>query len=159
MRCNRLVTIGDLELTLRSCRQDDIGFVYELMRCYLEEPFNRFTSEKWSRKRFKEGFCPERITIVEHEGMPIGFYDLEMGEAAYVHNLHLSGDYKGKGVGPKFIDYVLSEAFRDGASTIKAKVFLSNDKMIRFLTQHGFIIEQSLPQENSVIVKRVLTGA
>ena len=139
-KSNKLAVSG-LELVLRRSDSKDIGFVYELMRHHLERFFSQI-SEGWSRKRFKIGYKPERITIIEHEDMPIGFYDLEiLNGLAYVHNLHISRDYQGRNIGPVLISYIETESRNSGASYIKAKIFQENEKFLRFLKRKGYRVE------------------
>jgi len=73
----KLVEVNGLDLKLRSCKIEDQGFIYELMRNYLGKYFNSIP-EGWSRQKFREGFFIERITIIEHNEMPIGFFDQEV---------------------------------------------------------------------------------
>ena len=65
--------LEDIEMELRPCAEADIGFVYELMYNGLGKLFNKHTKEKWSRSKFKKTFNPNKITVFEHEDMPIGF--------------------------------------------------------------------------------------
>jgi ribosomal protein S18 acetylase RimI-like enzyme len=153
---NNVVARG-LELALRQSDIRDIGFVYELMRNHFEEWFNK-TSEGWSRKKFKEGYNPDRVIIIEHEDMPIGFFDLEIREGyAYAHNLHISGDYQRYGIGPKIMSFMEDEARNNSAYYIVGKVFSENVKFLRFLTGRlGYRIERELPEENSVFIRKDL---
>ncbi len=145
--------VGGLELVLRTADERDIGFIYELMRNHLEDEFNKIP-EGWSRKKFKEGYNPKRMVIIEHENMPVGFFDLEiLNEEAYCHNLHISNDYMGKGVGLSMIRYMEKIAKERSAYLFKGKVFTSNYRLLHLLRKIGYNIEE-LPQENSVLVKK-----
>ena len=146
------LTIGGLEVSLRKATPNDQGFVYELMHSSLARCFDAFTQEKWSRKKFKQGYKPDRITIVEHEGMPIGFYDIEIvGREAYVHNLHVSKDYR-NGFGIQLMRYLDTELKNKRFGSSKAKVF-NECKMIPILKRlFGYKELRQVPEENSVIM-------
>ncbi len=156
-RENSKITVNNLELVLRPSDGKDIGFVYELMRHHLENLFNQIP-EKWSRYKFRHGYKTERITIIEHEDMPIGFFDLEISnDQAYAHNLHISSDYRGRFIGPYILRYMESEAKKLGVSSIKGKVFRSNQKFINFLLKNlEYKIESELDEEKSVLIKKNL---
>jgi len=144
--------IGNLEVQLREATLEDRGFVYELMHSSLAKCFDKFTQEKWSRRKFRQGYKPNRITIVEHEGMPIGFYDIEIvGSDVYVHNFHLSKDYR-NGFGIQLMQYLDDKLRGMGLSYSKAKIF-NNSKMILVLKRlFKYIEEQHVPEENSTIM-------
>src|SRR3989304_1900849 len=98
---NRML-VSELELSLRPAEERDMGFCYELMNHNMKVLFDRSTAEKWSRVKFRFGFKPDRITIVESEGMSVGFYDYEIvKDELYLHNLQLSEDYQNKLFGSK----------------------------------------------------------
>jgi len=151
------ILINGLELMLRPAEERDIGFVYELMRHHLEDSFNQIP-EKWSRKKFKEGYKPDRITIIEHANRQIGFFDIEvLDNQLYFHNLHIFGDYQGRGIGTYLLRYIECGAKKHGASSIRGKVFKSNSKLLNhLLRRRGYIIVEELPEEKSFLVKKDL---
>ena len=155
----KIVAVKGLELALRPANMQDIGFCYELMRNSLESDFNLYTSEGWSREKFKQGYRPERITILEHEGMPVGFYDLEVTpEYAYIHNVHISGDYQEK-IGLFAITNPIREAKKQGVPYIKAKTFMDKEKLVRVLERRfGWVIKAQIPEENSYLLMFDFTG-
>jgi RimJ/RimL family protein N-acetyltransferase len=152
------IVVNDLELRLRPCSLTDQGFVYELMRHHLEDFFDRNTVEGWSRTKFRQGFDPERIVIVEHDGMPVGFFDYEIiGEEVYWHNVQLSGDYQ-IGIGGRIANLIESEAKNRGAREIFGKVFSDNERVIKWVRRLGFEISREIPEENSYVVRKELCG-
>ena len=151
------IVVNDLELHFRPCSLTDQGFVYELMRHHLEDFFNRNTMEGWSRAKFRQGFDPERIVIIEHDGMPVGFFDYEVtGYEAYWHNIQLSRDYQGRDIGIKIAHLIEKGAREDGARSIKGKVFRDYGKMVNWVGRLGFKIVREIPEENSYVVRKEL---
>ncbi|MBS3144706.1 GNAT family N-acetyltransferase [Candidatus Woesearchaeota archaeon] len=151
------ILVSGLELALRPADERDIGFCYELMSHNMRDLFDRNTQEKWSRAKFRSGFRPDRITIVEHEGMSVGFYDYEIVEAKwiYVHNLHLSKDYQ-TGVGTKIIRLIEQAARDRSVKAVIAKVFAENSRIIKWLQRKGYNLGEKIEPENSYWVKKDL---
>jgi GNAT superfamily N-acetyltransferase len=149
--------LAGLEIGLRPCKPEDIGFVYELMYHGLGHFFDRFTSEKWSREKFRRGFDPARITIIEHDGMPIGFFDVDYSEReAKFRNLHLSDDYHGRSIGSWILRFIEKQAAERKIRRITGKVFSSRSEAIRFLNRGGYKIVKYLPEEGSYLIKKDL---
>ena len=148
-----LIEIDGLELRLRPCRIEDQGFVYEIMRYYLEGYFDEHTSEGWSRKKFKQGFDPLRISIIEHGKMPIGFLDYEQKEnEVHWHSLILSGDYHSRGIGTALFEIIGEEANNENLP-IRGKVFKDNTRSFNWLRKLGFEVYSNLDEENSYVVE------
>ena len=152
---HRIVANG-LDLILRPCSFTDQGFIYELMRNHMEDMFNRNTPEDWSRAKFRQGFNPDRIVILEHEGMSIGFLDYEKRrDELYLHCIQLSGDYQ-TGIGNSLLLWIEQEARKQGAKAIIGKVFLDNERIIKWLNPLGFNIFSEIPEENSYWIRKEL---
>ena len=148
--------VRSLELGLRVADRRDIGFCYELMSHNMKDLFDRNTKERWSRTKFKSGYKPSRIIIVEHEGMPIGFYDYELVEdELYWHNIQLSEDYR-NGVGNKIIELIEQSAQDCGAKAIIGKVFAENSRIIKWLQKLGYSLDKRIEEENSYWVRKEL---
>ncbi|MHA1872828.1 MAG: GNAT family N-acetyltransferase [Candidatus Heimdallarchaeaceae archaeon] len=144
--------VQGLEVKLRICTQEQIGFVYELMQQNLRRYFDQ-TPEGWSRQKFKKGFHPERITILEHNEMPVGFYDFELtGNFLYIHNVHLSHDYQNRGIGTRVISYLKETAQANSISHLRTKVFKENSRAFHWLQRCGFEITSELLEENSYLM-------
>ncbi|USN45058.1 MAG: hypothetical protein H6502_03270 [Candidatus Woesearchaeota archaeon] len=139
------------DIDLRPCEPAHIGFIYELMQQNLRAYFDA-TPERWSRQKFKEGFVPDRITLLEHLAMPIGYYDVEPLNGLYVHNIQLSHDYKGFDVGPAVVTHLKSVAQNTGQSSVWGKVFYHNKAALRFFKSQGFAVVKDLPEQKSVIL-------
>lgn len=146
--------IGNLEVELRGAKNEDIGFVYELMHSSLGQYFEKFTPERWSREKFKQGYIPSRITIIEHEGMPIGFFDVEInGQEAYIHNLEVSDDYR-NGFGIQLMKYLDSDLRKKSLSSLKAKIFQTSRMNLILKKLFGFYDAQEIPEESSTVVRK-----
>lgn len=152
------ISIGKLELSLRTADERDIGFCYELMSHNMKDLFDRNTEEKWSRARFKSGFKQSRIIIVEHKEMSIGFYDYEIiNDKLYLHNIQLSEDYR-IGIGTQIMDLLEQKARKCNIKNVIAKVFSERLKVIEWLQKQGYIIDKKIEQENSYWIKKDLGG-
>jgi len=155
---SNVVLLGGLELALRLADERDMGFCYELMSHNMRDLFDRNIQGKWSRAKFKSGFKPDRITIIEHENMPVGFFDYELvGDDIYCHNIQLSEDYQ-NGVGTQIIGLIEQVARDRGAKAIIGKVFSENSKMTNWLQRYGYKLDKKIEQENSYWVRRDLGG-
>lgn len=152
---SNVVLLGGLEVTLRLADERDMGFCYELMSHNMKDLFDRNAQERWSRAKFKSGFKPNRITIIEHENMPVGFFDYELcGDNLYWHNVQLSEDYCQKGLGIQ-ITRLVEQAARDcGISVIVGKVFSENLRIISWLQRCGYYTDKKIEQENSYWVRK-----
>jgi len=149
--------LEDIEIELRPCVKADIGFVYELMYNGLGSLFNLHTQEKWSRFKFKKTFNPSKITIFEHDEMPIGFIHLNrFQEEVYCGGLHLSEDYQNRGLGKAILSYFFSQCLKEGYKYLTGKVFKNNRKSISLINRVGFTLEKEMPEENSYFVRRTL---
>jgi len=153
---NEALDMENIHLNLRRADYRDIGFTYELMHCCLGSYFRRNTQEGWSRQKFREGYCPERIIIIEHEGMPIGFIDVEYREnEAFFHNFELAEDYRKGFLGIKLAKHFLERARLNGAERASAKVFTNNRCLILF-RRLGFEITNMIEEENTFVISKVL---
>jgi len=148
-------------LTKRPCTKEDRGFVYDLLKENLGEYFDRNTKEGWSDEKFDKGFDPDRITILEIDKKPVGFYDVEKIDDKkpflYVHNVQLVKEERGHPF--TLIKLIDDEARARGLKFIKAKVFKDNYRTLRFLAlfKYSIIYYQNLEeQENSVYVLKEL---
>jgi RimJ/RimL family protein N-acetyltransferase len=151
----RVVASG-LELVLRPADDRDIGFCYELMSHNMRSLFDKNTQEKWSRTKFKHGYEPHRIRVIEHDEMPVGFYDYELvGDQLYWHNVQLSEDYR-KGIGTRILELIERSARDCNAKAIIGKVFTENSRIIKWLQKNGYVLDKQIEEENSYWVKKDL---
>lgn len=156
--------VGRLIISLRDCRQDDLEFTYDLTRRNMAGYFDRYTAEGWSRDKFMVGFDPSRIKIAEHEGRSVGFYDVEFTDrfgdmCAYVHNVELESDYRGRWIGQFLLRRIGNEAMRKGAKKLHAKVFIANERTYRWLLLNGWerVSDKDLEsREHSFVVEKLL---
>lgn len=150
------IVVGRLKLALRPADERDASFCYELMSHNMRELFNKNTDERWSRAKFKSGFKLERVTLIEHDGMSIGFYDCEIvGDKLYWHNIQLSEDYQ-RGIGTRIGELIEQTALDKRARVVYGKVFSDNSRIINWLQNLGYRIDERIEQENSYWVKKDL---
>ena len=102
----------------------------------------------------------QRELSVEHDGMPVGFFDYEVtGDEAYCCNIQLSGDYQGRNIGIRIFHLIEKGAREDGARSLKGKVFRDNRGMVNWVVRLGFKIVREIPEENSYVVRKELCGS
>ncbi len=143
-----------LELTLRQADERDTSFCYELMCHNMKNLFDKNTEDGWSREKFKSGFVSSRITIIEHEGMSVGFYDYELiGDELYCHNIQISQDYQ-IGIGTKIIRLFEKIAVESKARAIYGKVFSENSRVISWLQRLSYSICKNIENENSFLMRK-----
>src|SRR3989344_1908491 len=151
--------IGKLHLSLRGADKRYEPFVYELMHSSLGDFFDRNTEEGLSRVKFRQGFHPRRVTIIEHEGMPVGFFDFEKArETAIFHTQCISEDYRGRGLVFLINRLVIQEAKSLGAKRIRGKIFKDSPISLAICRRFGYNLSADLPKENSYLVERRVNG-
>ena len=142
-----------LELSIRRCKEEDACFVHDLMKNQMKEYFESI-SEGWSEERYWRGYAPERITIIEHEKKPVGFFDYEIrNDELYMHNLQLISEYHRKGIGREVISYVKKIACNANIHQIIGKVFKTNKESCNLSKRAGCTIQKDLVEENSYLVR------
>ena len=145
-------------LTTRQCSEADREFVHAVMKRNMAHYFDKYLPEKWSDEKFHNGFNPSQITILETDGLPIGFYDVEeVNEYLYVHNLQVIKKHRGQGITlNRLID---EEAKSRGLTIIRGKVFRDNERAICFFKLKGYSVIENIElskSENSVYVEKKL---
>ncbi len=152
-------TIGELHFSLRGADKRDEPFVYELMHSSLGDFFDRNTEEGWSRVKFRQGFHPHRVTIIEHEGMPVGFFDFEkVEETAIFHTQCVSEDYRGRGLVFLIDRLVMQEAKSLGAKRVRGKIFKDSSFSLALCQRFGYNFFADLPRENSYLMEKIIHG-
>lgn len=145
------------ELIFRKAEINDLGFIYELMKSHLGKYFENYTKTGWSRHLFKDKLDINRLTIIEHEGMPIGFFDYELKDHVYFHNLHISEDYQNKGIGTYALESVEEAARKNNLKELRGKVFKENTNSLNWLKKTGWIICNPIEEEDSYwVVKKLV---
>ena len=84
-------------------------------------------------------FGPDRIWVAAHTSQVVGLIGLIVkGEEAEIEPLVVSKNYRGRGIGKKLVDTVISEARNEGVRFLNVKPVARNIEAIRFLYKQGF---------------------
>ena len=122
--------------------------------------FNRNTKEGWNDEKFHERFNPNSITVLEIDGSPIGFYDVEQvsGEKQYIYVRNIQITEGKRGYIFNLNRLINEEAKSRKINLIRGKVFRDNKRAIRLFELSGYsVIEvQKLDAENSVYIQKEL---
>ncbi len=127
-------------LTLRPCLDSDYGAVYDLSAENMSAAVAKHWGG-WDADLFRKDFRPGQITIIEHKGNFIGFFDFSRQTSAvgYLHNIQLKKDFQGQGLGRYLLDKIESQARQEGCREIRLRVF--KDLPARKFYEHlGYII-------------------
>lgn len=82
---------------------------------------------------------PDRLWVAVHNSQVVGLVGLIVeGKEAEMEPLIVSKVYRGKGIGKKLIDRVVSEARNKGIRVLNVKPVARNIKAIKFLYKQGF---------------------
>lgn len=142
------------DISLRPCKLEDALFTYNLMKSQMAHYFESIP-EGWSEEKYWQGFNPVRITILEHKGQAVGFFDYEvLNDELYLHNIQLTPEYQGKGIGREVVSYVKKIARNKNLTRITGKVFKTNIKSCNLLHRSGFAVQKDLVEENSYLVSQ-----
>lgn len=151
-----MTAINSLEVKTRRAIQADMDFVYQLMSHYLKEYFNKYTQEGWSHSKFISGFDPERITVVESNGIRFGFADYELfPNKIRFRTIVISEGYQNKGIGTHLEEKMCTVAKQFGIPLIEGKVFKENPSL-NWFKKRGFTIHSEIPEEHSYLVRKII---
>ena len=82
---------------------------------------------------------PDNLWVAVHDAKVVGLTGLIVeNDEAEIEPLIVSKAYRGKGIGEKFIEKVVSEVRKTGIKLLCIKPVARNAKTIRFLYKHGF---------------------
>jgi ribosomal protein S18 acetylase RimI-like enzyme len=104
-------------LELRVARQEDAGFLYDLLKATMQEYVAQTWGwdERWQQERFRRSFDPSSQRIVVLEGKDIGVLAIEeKEEEVFLSKLYIHPEYQGQGIGTRLIGSILDQAFRCG---------------------------------------------
>ncbi len=104
---------GETEIRLRPAQPDDYAFALAL---YLEGTKVHLAKlGRWDEKRvtarFKRGFHPEQARVICAEGEQVGWMQVsESAERFHIHQIHLLGPFRRRGIGARLIEALLERA-------------------------------------------------
>ncbi len=140
-------------LEIRPAKESDIDRIVEMameFERYLIDLDNTLMSEMPPAKVYRKyllAAMKERthaMFIAEMDGHPVGFTDLRVypefmhgGLSAYLHNLFVREEYRGKGIGDALLKRTMEEAKKRGAVAYHISVKKKNIGAIEFYKKRG----------------------
>jgi|GEM_PF-624165 len=130
-------TIDFNKLTLRLYKDSDCVFVHDLSKENMEHCVKKYWGG-WDKEKFMANIKPDNIKIIEYQGAPIGFYDMEVIEKlAHLRNIQIKPSFQGRQIGQHVLDIMEKDAKRLNADMIKLQVFKDNPAK-NFYSKAGF---------------------
>ena len=113
-----------MNFTQRSATYEDKDWLepfYEsLMRSYVEQ------SHEWDETLFDKYFEPEKVSIIQVNGIDVGMLKVEYFENhIYLADIQIGKDYQGKGIGSNILQSLIKKA-QQAALPIRLKVLKVN---------------------------------
>ncbi len=140
-------------LEIRPARESDIDKIVEMaieFEKYLIAVDNTLMSEVPDAKVYRKyllAAMKERThytLIAEMDGRPVGFTDFRIypefmhgGLSAYLHNLFVREEYRGKGIGDALLKKTIEQAKKTGAVAYHISVKKKNIGAIEFYKKRG----------------------
>ena len=130
-----------MEYSLRTARQEDYDFLYELHKI----AFKEYVESIWGWKEeeqqefFRKGFVPdEDKKIIEAQGSDAGYFTVKEEENNYyIKDIVLLPEMQGKGLGTTIIKALIKEAGKKGKG-VRLQVFIINKKAKKLYERLGF---------------------
>lgn len=134
-------------MDLRIARREDLEVLVPFVMAY-----HRFEEVEMSERVVREGIAPllgesdfGRIWLIHHEGACAGYvalclgYSLEFaGREAFIDELYLLEQYRGRGIGRAAIEEVVRQAAALGVHAVHLEVAHGNDGAQQFYSAMGF---------------------
>ncbi len=140
-------------LEIRHAKESDIDKIVEMaieFERYLINVDSTLMSEIPPAKIYRKfllAAMKERthyMFIAEMDGRPVGFTDLRVypefmhgGQSAYLHNLFVREEHRGKGIGGALLKRTIEEAKKQGAVAYHISVKRKNTGAIEFYKKRG----------------------
>lgn len=129
-----------MDFTLKPARLADKDLTYrfkkEALQGYIEQIWGWDEQFQWDFH--KQEFTSSQIQIIEYEGVPVGYLELEENERTiFIVNLLLIPYYQGKGIGSGLIRYLIQRAQQQNKELL-LEVFKVNVKAKRLYERLGF---------------------
>lgn len=130
------------DLTLRTARDEDLGFLFELLKAalgpYVEATFGAWKEEE-QRARFFATTVPEAHQVVELDGRPIGcLLVTRNAEEIRLQRMFLLPEFQGRGIGTHLVEQLIAEA-RQAGLPLRLRVFHVNPAQ-RLYRRLGFAV-------------------
>lgn len=147
-----IIRIGNKTFDLRVATQGDARFCFALS----ERTAAQYSNEKYSFERYKNEFIPSDARIVCHNGRRIGFIEFqEKKDGWYLWDLHLSRNYRGRGLGSKLLAHMHNLIENKGGKKITLYVFAKNPA-VELYKRFGYrVTSKKLKDSRIRMVKKI----
>ncbi|MGP3592501.1 GNAT family N-acetyltransferase [Vagococcus sp. WN89Y] len=123
-------------MKIRPWQESDRPFLRTLYLSARKQNWTWLDGEAWRLEDFDAATLDEVIWIAEDEGHRLGFASVYVNDN-FLHNLFVSPDFQGRGVGSALLKHVQSRFTSTGA----LKCLLRNSAALAFYQHHGWYIE------------------
>lgn len=125
---------------LRSASESDREFLFELhcrtMREVIEKTWG--WDEEWQRTDFERRFRQCVVSVIEHEGRPIGGLMLEpRPDSIDIREIQVLPEWQGRGIGTAVVRQIITQAASRGAA-VTLSVVPANSRAKQLYDRLGF---------------------
>lgn len=124
------------DISIRPANVNDIEAIAELeIACF---------SSPWPLEVIYEDLAIHKnlYFLVVKDELPVGYAGMWMIlDEAHINNVCIHPDYQGRGYGNVLVDFVIHEAYRQGADSITLEVRASNSRAKQLYSKFGFEVE------------------
>ncbi len=129
-------------LTLRTARQDDKEFVYQVkrasMREYIEQTWG--WDEQFQRQLHDRRFGSQEFQIVSFGGHDVGIMSVALQpDCVFLNQIYILPEHQGQGIGEKCMRTVFERATKSNLP-VKLRVLRVNSRAAAFYERLGFTI-------------------
>lgn len=126
-----------MEVRLRQATAADLSFARELTRVNMRGYYAEY-ARIWQAQPFDEEWPARQSFIINKADRQIGYLSFSFeSRYMYLRDVQLCEPYRGEGVGAWVLQQIASIARKQGARSIRLKVFKSNPAM-QLYQRHGY---------------------
>ncbi len=126
-----------MEVRLRQATASDLSFARELTRVNMRGYYAEY-ARVWQAQPFDEEWSARQSFIINKAGKQIGYLSFSLeSRYLYLRDVQLCEPYRGEGVGAWVLQQIASIARKQGARSIRLKVFKSNPAK-QLYQRHGY---------------------
>ena len=126
--------------SLRPASLDDIEELFAIHRAALGEYIAATWGwdDEWQQKFFRKGFDSYVRSVIEVQGVSIGFLDVtEREEGLYLENIELAPKYQNRGIGTEIIRSLIARA-QAKRTIVRLQVLRANPRARALYERLGF---------------------
>ncbi|MCC3704073.1 GNAT family N-acetyltransferase [Rouxiella badensis] len=124
-----------MPIQIRPYQEADRPFLRTLYLASRKEAFFWLDSSDWKLEDFDRKVIGEKVIVAEQDGKILGFASIHLHEN-FLHNLFISPDAQGQGVGSHLLGIVEQNFTRTGS----LKCLVKNEKAVTFYLSRGWEI-------------------